>query len=217
MGGVEPCEQCGLPHVNSRGRPSCIRHSNGRLRPEIKGKPCRQPKMRGQDVCRNHGGNSPQALRKAEERVMQAEAAAFAATLRDPVAGEDQDPAEIIYESIRVQYRVTAYFWARVIELQPDAYRWGMVREKVGGDDGGITYEPRADAWYELWREARRERDRLCVEALKLGLEERRVRLAEQEADRLVTAIDALVRDLGFDPTDPKTAGVVERHLRAVA
>ena len=37
------------------------------------GEPCRKFSMRGQSVCKNHGGGSPQALARAEEMVQLAE------------------------------------------------------------------------------------------------------------------------------------------------
>lgn len=218
---VEPCTECGLPHVRGDGRPSCARHSKGRLRPEIVGKPCRQMPMRGQDVCKNHGGKSPQALRAAEVRVAKAEAekklTSLASTLADPVDGEDQDPGEIVAESIRVQYRLCAWFWRRVVALEPRAFVWGKTREKIGGDDGGVTFEPKAHAWYVLWRDAVRERDALCIAAIRAGLEERRVRIIEQDAEMWMQLLDGLLAELGHDPEDPETAQIVERHLRAVA
>jgi hypothetical protein len=216
---VPVCSECGQQHLAKDGKPSCVGHSRGRLRPEIAGKPCRTWPMHGQTVCRVHGGAAPQAKRAAEVRVAKAEAdrklTVLAATLADPVDGEDQDPAEIVAESIRLQYRLCAWFWRRVVTLEPRAFVWGKTREKVGGDDGGITFEPKAHAWYVLWREAVRERDRLCIEAIRAGLEERKVRLAEREADLFVALVDKLLLAFGHDPEDPQVAQVVEGLLRA--
>lgn len=56
-----PCDRCGEPH------PKCIGHKRN-------GAPCGQKRMAGQLVCRMHGGSSPQALAKAEERIAEAQA-----------------------------------------------------------------------------------------------------------------------------------------------
>lgn len=215
-GPIPVCATCGEPHRHSTGVPACTGHSRGRLRPEIAGKACRALPLKGQKVCRVHGGAAPAAKAAAEVRVAQAAVAALAASLADSVPGEDQDPGQIIVESIRLQYRLTAYFWSRVVALDPRAFIWGKTREKVGGDDGGLTFEPKAHAWFVLWRESRRELDRLCLEAVKVGLEERRVRLAEQEADIVIALVDGLLEDFGIDPNDPRTAEIVERRLQLV-
>lgn len=214
---VPVCDKCGEPHVTKDGKPSCIRHSVGRLRPEIAGKPCRTPAMKGQKVCKNHGGATRQARARAEVTLQQAKLTTLAASLTDAVPGEDQDPGEIIIESIRVRYRLAAFFWSRVCALEPKALVWGKTREKIGGDDGGITFEPKAHAWFVLWRECRAELDKLCLEAVRVGLEERRVRLAEQDADTWVRFLDSLLTDLGHDPNDPQTAEVVQRNLSLVS
>lgn len=77
-----PCERCGQPHAR------CSGHTRA-------GKPCGQPPMAGQRVCRMHGGKSPQALAKAEERQVEAAAEeeisklwpglADAAAVKDPI------------------------------------------------------------------------------------------------------------------------------------
>ncbi len=60
----KPCDRCGEPH------PKCIGHKRS-------GAPCGQKRMNGQLVCRMHGGSSPQALAKAEERMAEAQAEAM--------------------------------------------------------------------------------------------------------------------------------------------
>jgi hypothetical protein len=192
-----------------------VRHCSGGQRPEIRGRRCTNGKLPGQDVCRMHGGASGQAKVAAEVRKVREQVAVLAARLTDPVDGEDLDPAEIVSESIRIQYRVCAWFWARVVALEPRAFVWTKTKEKIGGDDGGITFEPKAHAWYVLWREAVDKRDRLCLDAIKAGFEERRVRLAEREADRFVALVDQVLVAFGHDPEDPKVADVVGRLLRA--
>jgi hypothetical protein len=214
---VPVCGQCGERHVTKNGGPACIRHCSGRLRPERRGKACTKSPMHGQQVCDTHGGKAPRAKAAAEVRLVQAQVATLAASLADPVDGEDRDPGEIIYDSIRVQTRLVAYFWQRVCALDPRALIWGKTKEKIGGDDGGITFEPKAHAWFVLWRDAVRERDRLCIEAIRVGLEQRRVELAERDEMRWMRFLDGLLTDFGLDPNAPATAEVVERHLRLLA
>jgi hypothetical protein len=99
---------------------------------------------------------------------------------------------------------------------------WGQVeyKQKTGGDDWGKTTVDRAgpNAWYELYS---RERDRLikvCSEAIRAGIEERRVQLAEQQGALVAEAIRRILDDLNLSPEQlSQVATVVPRHLRAIA
>ena len=209
------CGECGERHVTKRGGPSCSGHSRGRLRPEIAGKPCTQPRMRGQKVCKVHGGMAPQAKAAAEERIERAKVEALARTFGEPIEGKD--PGEIVAEQIAWRYGHVAWLRARVQALEPRALVWGRTKEKIGGEDGGLTFEAKVNAWLAMYLDASRDLEKLCLEAIKAGLEERRVRIAEQSADVLVRMLDGLLVDLGLDPDNQETARVVERHLAAVA
>lgn len=209
---VEACVECGQPHVTGRGKPACSGHSRGRLRPEIAGKACRSAPLAGQKVCKNHGGKSPQALAAAKERLERDAVATLARTLGEPVEGKD--PGEIVAEQIAWRYGRVQWLRARVQAMSPGSLVWGRTREKIGGDDGGLTFEAKPNAWLAMLLEAERDLEKLCLEAIKAGLEERRVRLAEMQADTLVRFIDGVLVELGHDPNDVGTADVVERHLR---
>ena len=57
----KPCDRCGEPHAR------CSAHTRA-------GRPCGQPPMRGQRVCKMHGGKSPGARENAEQRELEAKA-----------------------------------------------------------------------------------------------------------------------------------------------
>jgi len=213
---IKPCAECGQPHER-QGKQTCTSHSRGRLRPEITGKPCHMWPEPGTTVCKNHGGKAPQVKAKAEERLAQAEVAKLAATFVDPVEGEDKDPGEIITEQIRMQYRLVHWFRARVLAVDPSALMWGKTKVKKGGDDFGTTKEAKPNAWLVAYLQAQRDLEKLCLEAIRVGLELRRVRLEERDADLWVRVMDGVLGDLGHDPNAPETAAIVERHLREVA
>lgn len=214
--GPVECVKCGQPHVTRYGGPSCAGHSNGRLRPEIAGKPCRQTRVRGTTMCRMHGGAAPQVKAAGEARVeaakQQEAVARLALTFGGPLPG--RDPADVIAEQIDWRYGHVQWLRARVQTVDPDALVWGRTREKTGGDDWGSTSEAKPNAWLELYHKWSVELEKLCLEALRLGLDERRVRLAEKQGQMVVRLIEGLLADLGLDAEDPKVAEVVERRLR---
>lgn len=99
---------------------------------------------------------------------------------------------------------------------------WGQTehKAKTGGDDWGTTTVHKAgpNAWYELYS---RERDRLikvCAEAIRAGIDERRVQLAEQQGALVAEAIRRILDDLNLSPEQlGRVADIVPRHLRAIA
>jgi hypothetical protein len=206
--------QCGQPHVTKRGGVACTGHISGKAHPERAGEPCGNPPRPGQRVCRYHGGSAPQAVAAAEERLERAAVEKLARTFGEPVRG--MDPGEIVAEQIAWRYGHVAWLRGRVQALDPAGLVWGASREKIGGGDYGVTKEAKPNAWLTLYLEACRDVERLCIDAIRAGLEERRVKLAERDAEAMVSFLDRLLTDLGHDVNDPKTAGVVERHLRLV-
>lgn len=230
---TKPCKTCGQPHVTKAGKPSCAGHSRGRLRPEIAGKPCTKYPIKGSTVCKNHGGHAPQVRAKAAQNAARAAAEEqqrkLAATLGDLDPADRRDPAEIVAEQIAWRYRHVQWLRARVQAIEPDALVWGVTKETEGDvvvgngpkayldKSEGKVSEAKPNVWLGLYLEAAAALEKLCIEAIRVGLEERRVRLAEQEAELWVRMIDGVLTDLGHDPNDPATAEVVERHLRAAA
>jgi len=54
----------------------------------------------------------------------------------------------------------------------------------------------------------------VCEAALRAGVEERRVRIAERQADQIGLAISQMLRELGHDPTDSNVRGIAFRALQ---
>jgi hypothetical protein len=106
--------------------------------------------------------------------------------------------------------------------LAGHALVWGQTehKAKTGGDDWGTTTVHKAgpNVWYELYS---RERDRLikvCSEAIRAGIDERRVQLAEQQGALVAEAIRRILDDLGLTAEQTARVGeIVPRHLRAIA
>lgn len=211
------CDRCDQEHLTKWGRPACTGHSLGRLRPEIAGKACRNPPNRGQEKCGKHGGNSPQALAKAEQRVTEQKAARIMARFGGPI---DTSPTQALLDSVRWVAGYVAFLREQVERVTNDAEQadelvWGKTKHKTGGDDAGTTYEAAPNAWLPLLGTWQDRLTKLCAEAIKAGIEERRVRLAEQQGALVADVIRGILGELALTPEQAaKVSEVVPRHLR---
>lgn len=193
---------------------STCEQTHERCKAHVDGRPCRLRPMRGQAVCGKHGGRAPAAKAKAAKRLAQQAAEKELARfgVYKPV-----DPGQALLEEVWRSAALVALYESKVAVMDEDDLVWGKTREKFGGDDGGTTYEAKPNVWLALLND---ERDRLtarCVAALKAGIEERRVQLAEQQGQLLVQVIHGILGDLRLTSAQQKlVATVVPRHLRAI-
>lgn len=225
------CQRCSRPHVTSLGLPSCAAHSKTR-----DGAPCGNDPMHGQKVCRIHGGSSARSRAAGAQRVAEAAAQEAVRTLGLPV---DVSPTEALLEEVRWTAGHVQWLRARVQELNAEpthtveslagedlgmasrdgrgALTWGTTKVTTG-DTAGTTQEAKPSLWYELYTRERTHLVRVCAEAIRAGVEERRVRLAEQQGELVAGAIRAILADLGLSAEqEARVSEVVPRHLRVLA
>ena len=202
---VDPCRKCGKPHERN-GRQACTGHRND-------GGPCRRWPSAGAPVCRQCGGGAPQVKAAAARRVAEAKAAALAQTLGTPV---DTDPQEAILSAIRWSAGHVEFYRAQVQALAPDSLVWGRTKTSVGrGPQGPVDVTDEAasvNAWLDLYDKERDRLAKLCIEAIKIGLDERRVRLAEQQATMLSAALRDMVAEarLRLDLNEAEGAALMD-------
>jgi len=229
-----PCPRCGQEHLTPQGHPSCAGHSKRR-----NGGPCTNPRVTGLDVCRSHGGSSPQSKAKAERARAELAATAAVRTLGLPV---DISPTEALLEEVRWTAGHVQWLRGKVQELDdprmvrpgegsdPEdigatsgahALVWGQTeyRDATGGENAGTTTVEKAapSIWYQLYAREREHLVTVCAAAIKAGVEERRVRLAEQQGDLVATVIRRILDALDLTPTQLEQVPiVVPRELRAI-
>jgi hypothetical protein len=132
---------------------------------------CRKQPIKGGAVCRTHGGSAPQVKAKAEERLLHRRAVLEAETLGLP---REVDPHTALLEELHRTAGHVEWLGAVVADLE---------RGKVEGDS----------VYVRLYAE---ERDRLLKVAkacVDVGIEERRVRLAEQAGAQLAAVVRAVL------------------------
>jgi hypothetical protein len=176
---------------------------------------CKLMPAPGATRCRLHGGASPNAIAKAAERLADQAAARELARIGRK---RDVHPAEALLELVQWQAGLVDYWRAEVADLEAEDLTWGKTREKVGGDDRGTTYEAAPHIAYTLLVQAQDKLADYASRALKAGVEERRVRVAEQTGQLVAEVIRAILSELNLTSEQQHLVGeVVPKHLRRLA
>lgn len=177
------------------------------------GEPCGRKVPLGAIACRYHGGASPQAKRKAEERRELLTIKTAVRTYGRPV---NVDPAEALLDEVRWTAGHVAWLRDQVQQLESQTLVWGVADET----DKGATEFPGTDTtskampsvWLDLYRQERKHLVDVCKVALAAGVEERRVQLAEQAGAQLAQVIRAVLADLGV-ADDPRVPAALQRAI----
>lgn len=176
------------------------------------GERCARKAIAGGTVCRVHGGAAPAVKAAAARRVEEAKAAAAVATLG---LRRDISPTDALLEEVQWTAGHVAWLRTKVQELDEQPSRevedsdgelvdlggqhslvWGVTKEKTGGDDRGTTQEAAPSVWYVLYERERKHLVAAASAALKAGVEERRVRLAEQQGDLVAGVLRSILDGL---------------------
>jgi hypothetical protein len=108
--------------------------------------------------------------------------------------------------------------------LPADDLVWGVSEEaekgatEFAGTD--TTRKAAPNVWLQLYREERKHLVDVCAIAIKIGIEERRVRLAERQGALMADVIRRLLEDpeLGLDRRQQEVGrSIASRHLRVLS
>lgn len=201
--------RCRKAHKTRWGGPACTGHKSAARG----GACCTNSPRRGQSVCGYHGGNAGQNKAAAERRTAEQAAAKAMRRFGGPL---DTTPTEALLDTVKWTAGYVAWLRDKVSEISSDRQLvWGVVREKTGGDDRGVTRQSGANVWLVMLGEWSDRLVKVCTEAIKAGIEERRVRLAESQGQLVADVIKAILADLNLTPAQQAdVAEVVPRHLR---
>lgn len=194
---------------------------------------CPFPPVFGDDKCRKHKGrlNSRQLKRRYNvlefwqgkgpiKNIDVVRKKNGMPHLGDPI---EVDPGVALLQEIHRSAGHVAWLAAKVQSLREEEMVWGekaVVDEESYGDDGrNYTIkrsEKRAEIskWYDIYEKERRHLASISTAALKAGVEERRVRLAERGVDALETAITLALQDLGIDPHTARARQAIGNRLK---
>jgi hypothetical protein len=189
-------------------KPKCGAVRNGRT--------CSRPAGWGTDhpgvgACKLHAGCTPAANKAASKELARRECA----RLGIPV---EVDPGDALMAMLWEAYGNVAFYRSLVEELpthpDPDVF------VPADSEDGQGHWE-RGDVGiygrtYHIYNEERDRAKGLAEAAIRAGIEERRVRLAERQGDAVNQLIRGILGELGVLDR-PETPGVVRKHLALIA
>lgn len=157
----------------------------------------------GTGRCKFHGGASPNGRKSAQKEEARKAVESYGLP-------RDVEPHAALLEELHRTAGHVAWLQQRVSEL-PEEELHGL----VGGAAGGIP-ESAPHVWIVMYRDERKHLANVAATCIKVGIEERRVRLAEAQGQLLAQVIRGVLEDLGVADL-PEVPAVVRRHLTLVS
>lgn len=196
---TDPRRQGRCPGTNRRGKPCGNAAGHATDHP-------------GVGLCANHTGSTPNGRKHAQRLIAEQGVVTYGLP-------RDVDPHDALVEEIARTAGHVDWLRTQIEQMDPDALVRGVVSIKESQDQQGArtgretTVGSVPAVWLALYHKERRHLVEVCRVAIAAGVEERRVRVAEQTGELIATVIRATLQDLGV-PDTPETFAVVARHLR---
>ncbi len=183
------------------------------------GKPCEAFAINGGTVCSAHGGSAPQVKARAVARRREAEAERAVVTYGLP---RDISPTDALLEEVRYTAGHVAWLREQVQVLEAETLVWGVTEEvdkqatEFGGTD--TTRAAAVNMWLDLYHRERKHLLDVCKAAISVGIEERRVRLAEAQGSLVADVIRRILGRLDLSDAQSRLVPlVVPGELRRAA
>lgn len=168
------------------------------------GDACKAWAMRGQMVCRVHGGAAPQSRRAAENRLAQVAAAQTIADLAD---APPMTSVGDVYDWL-LQIAGTAKTWAELLQAR-------VAKLQQLGDDSNAFMGTQIKADVLLFERALDRAAKLGEALVRLDLEGRKQALDEHIAGQLLAAVRLILGDLQLTDEQAMAADlVVPKRMR---
>lgn len=133
------------------------------------------------------------------------------------------DPGAAIMEEIARSAAYVKYLEGKVRALTEEELVWSdsleLNESRTGGQGGDYGLErterrAQSNVWWDLLERERKHLATVANAAVRSGLEERRVRIAEKGIDALEEAFVRAIVALGFDPHDSRVRQAIGRELQ---
>lgn len=202
------CPTCGRIH------PRCKSHKKDT------GGPCMASPETGYSYCKAHGGRLPSVRMADEKRHAEAELSAALVTygLRRDVTPQQALLEEVQWTSGHVQWLREQVQALEAEQVHVGPQQLTTVEGRAAGgrvDTTTTTGGARIHVLLDLYQRERKHLVEVSAVAMKLGLEERQVRLAEDQGALVAGVIRRILGDLMLSPEQSALVGeVVPRRLR---
>lgn len=165
------------------------------------GKQCGNLAIKGTTVCYMHGGTAKQVKAAASRRIE--EAKVVSKFLRDFPIRTIDDPIVALQTLTSEAQAFYLFVSQHVASIDVDAW---------AGEEGKLS------AYVALLERAQAQAQRFLSDWVRLGLEERLVKLSERQSELIGRVIDGVLNSLGMDDeTLAKARGELPRQLRLVS
>lgn len=196
------------------GRPICgAKKKNG--------DPCGASPKKGYTRCHRHGGAAPGAKRAAKRRNSETAAREILGTI-DPDAPREH-PVETLLNLIQMQSAEVNYYRQIVKEHDEKQLMWTKTEHQEGlGPMGAVdmtTHRAEPSPWLNEYNAAKDRLAKYTSAAARAGVEDRAISLAEQHAEKIVTALNRVFAQLQLNSEQqrliPEIVPTVLRELSA--
>lgn len=172
------------PASRDHDKPKCGATKRG-------GGPCTRPAGWGTPHpgigrCKLHGGSTETHVVAAKREQAERDVALFGAR-------KDVHPAQALIELVQWTAGEVDYWRFRVAELEEEELTWGVTRVKSGGEDHGTTREAKPHVAYVMYVDATKRLEAHSVAALRAGVEEKRLKLAEAAGQQLAGVMRGVI------------------------
>jgi hypothetical protein len=160
----------------------------------------------GHGPCKLHGGNTTSHVTAGVVAMAESAVKTFGLS-------REIDPRDALLEEVYRTAGAVDWLAKQVQALDTASVVWGRTEET----DEGVKHKAAPNVWVQLYQQERAHLVRVAKEAIAAGIEERKVRLAEQQGAMLASVIKAVLADLDLTADQQaRVPEVVPRHLRAV-
>lgn len=197
------CLRCGERHVTAHGHPSCRAHKRS-------GEPCRQAPVDGATTCRMHFGKVPQVQKAHKRRMALEEVKAELDSLGGSV---DVEPSEAVLVMVREAAWNVVWLRRQIEGLRADMgddppvvidedgvaqVHPSWVGSGVAGRIDPSNWKSEPHVMVKMYNDERDRLVRYSKLAHDMGIEERYLRVYEQQGQWLVNTLDAVFEQLGL-------------------
>ena len=136
--------------------------------------------------------------------------------------GKDVDPAKALLDEISWTHAHVQWLRTKVQELSPGELVWGVTQTDQGsGPQGPVdlsTEKSAPNVWYSLYMAERDHLVKVSAAALRAGIEERRIKIAEDQGNLVAAVLQRILAALNLSPEQwAEVPTIVPRELRALA